>query len=408
MRGLVAVSLALAASACGSTPALPVEAPPVEHLTDSRQIALPLFAADTVHLEGFCGTLLVGVAADRSPWAKLSLSTDASPEDVARAQLADVQLSFERVGTALHLNVEGASSEILQRLELGLPPGSALTSTAGTGPVEVTGPLSALLIKEHRGTVRARDVSDRVAIHSLLGEVFIDEVFGDCEAKAAAGDIELRNITGRRVVARTREGDVRLRGIQVETVEAYSTRGSIELIDVEAGLTARAEEGPLSLTASRGPLLFLTTDRGDILLDQVEGDLRVETRIGRIEAAHLEGRVDARTKHGSISLEGVFQDVNAWNLTGAIVVKALETSEAERAWRLKSSFGGVTLLLPQGFGCRLEVESEGGEIHQDLGIELESLHVLGTDRLQGDLDGGGTSVRIISGDGDVSILRAEP
>lgn len=408
MRLVTTLSLALALASCGSTPTLPVEAPPTEHWTDSRRIDLPLFAADTVHLNGFLGALVVDVAVDRAPWAKLSLSTAADSEDEARARLAAVHLNCERVGSALSLGVDGATSGIALQLELGLPPGSAFTSTAGTGPVEVNGPLRALLVQEHRGTIRARDVSERVFIRSLLGEVLVDEVFGDCEVEAAAGDIELQRITGRRVIARSRGGDVRLRAIHVETVEAYSTRGTLELIDVEAGLTARAEDGPLTLTASRGPLLFLTTDRGDIRLDQVHGDLRIETRIGTIEASRLEGSVDAQTKQGSISLEGVFQDLRAHNLTGEIEVNALDKSVAERAWRLESRFSGVTLRLPEQFDCRLELGSERGQVRQELGVDLETIHVVGNDRLHGALGSGGNSVSVISGEGDVSILRAEP
>lgn len=141
----------------------------------------------------------------------------------------------------------------------------------------------------------------------------------------------------------------------------------------------------------------LNTGSGGIHATGLHGSFVVNTGSGSIYAeADSSGDVKAETGSGSIELKGVKGSLKAETGSGSIKVTGAPTAP----WKLQTGSGSVELWVG-GAPVTLDAETGSGSVHTDREMMTQG----STDRhhVTGKLNGGGPTVRIETGSGDVRV-----
>jgi len=146
-----------------------------------------------------------------------------------------------------------------------------------------------------------------------------------------------------------------------------------------------------------GENVKLSTGSGDIHATGLHGRFSVSTGSGGIYAEQTgAGDVKAETGSGSIELRNVRGGLRASTGSGEIRVGGAPISD----WKLETGSGSIEL-WPGSTGITLDASTGSGSIHSD--HEVTTQGASGKHHLMGKLNGGGPTVRIETGSGDIRI-----
>ena len=156
--------------------------------------------------------------------------------------------------------------------------------------------------------------------------------------------------------------------------------GSGNVVDDGVGENAKLNTGSgnIQATGLRGNFT-VNTGSGNIYAEQISsGDVKAETGSGNIEVKDVKGSLRAETGSGNIKAGG----------------------DPTAPWHLQTGSGGVELWVGDS-AVTLDAESGSGSIHTD----REMLTQGSTDRhhVTGKLNGGGPTVRVETGSGDIRV-----
>ena len=162
-------------------------------------------------------------------------------------------------------------------------------------------------------------------------------------------------------------------------IEASTGSGDIETEDVGSALRADSGSGSVRARSVHGPA-NLQTGSGDIELEEnAQGEVRAQTGSGSIRVREMNGALRAQTGSGDIEATG--------KITGDS--------------KLETGSGSVRLTIGNGAGYTLDATTGSGSIRTQAPIQMSgninSHHVNGT------VNGGGPTLRIVTGSGDVEI-----
>jgi hypothetical protein len=169
------------------------------------------------------------------------------------------------------------------------------------------------------------------------------------------------------------------------------------------------------ITAPKGTQLEANSGSGDLRLQDLGGPLKANTGSGTIDAGGFTGRVllqtgsgdiraglqsandvRATTGSGSIHLQGVDGTLFAETGSGDIEIGGHPNSD----WKLETGSGSVTLNVGDS-RFTLDASTGSGSVHSDPPISTHG--ALERHHIQGDINGGGPTVRIQTGSGDIRI-----
>ncbi len=189
--------------------------------------------------------------------------------------------------------------------------------------------------------------------------------------------------------------------VQVRVPEKYSIKlqtggGSIEIHDLGGTAVARTNGGSIELDGAEGPV-ELTTSGGSIDVEDVRGDLSVHTSGGRIRISDVTGRVEARTSGGPIQVHDIGGPVLARTSGGSISVRF----SAAPAGDLETSGGSIEAEFEDDSRFTLEAETIGGRVRIEPEIQITGS--IARDRIVGDINGGGPSLRLKTSGGNVRV-----
>ncbi len=161
-------------------------------------------------------------------------------------------------------------------------------------------------------------------------------------------------------------------------LEAGSGSGDITVVGV--GVTAKISTGSGNIHATGLHDGFsVSTGSGDIYAEQTgTGDVKASAGSGNIELRNLHGGLHAGTGSGNIKVGGA------------------PTSD----WKLGTGSGDVEL-WPGSAGITLDASTESGNIHSDR--EEMTQGTLNRHHVSGKLNGGGPTVHIETGSGEIRI-----
>jgi DUF4097 and DUF4098 domain-containing protein YvlB len=180
-------------------------------------------------------------------------------------------------------------------------------------------------------------------------------------------------------------------------LEIESGSGNLKVSDI--GDTVRADAGS-----------------GDIAIDRVKGEVRVKTGSGSIHATDVAGAFDGQTGSGHIVLEqtaagsvrantgsggmelrGLHGSLDAQAGSGEITAEGTPTGE----WNAHSGSGNIRLKLASGAAFDLDAHTSSGSISVSQPVTVQGS--LGRKQLRGKVNGGGVSVEVETGSGNIDI-----
>ena len=169
------------------------------------------------------------------------------------------------------------------------------------------------------------------------------------------------------------------------------------------------------IAAPRGTQLQADSGSGDLRLSDLGGPLRAETGSGNIQASGFTGQVVLHSGSGDIHADlQSANDVNARSGSGEIQVRGVvgtlfaETGSGNievggrpvGGWQLRSGSGDITLNTGNA-GFNLDASTGSGDVESDPTISTHG--TLGRHRVDGAVNGGGPTVRVETGSGDIRI-----
>ena len=218
------------------------------------------------------------------------------------------------------------------------------------------------------------------------------------ESRMSTNDVKVDSKNGRITVIGENRSDVLVKAcVRAWAKSKAKAQSVVDSIRVNTSGTITADMPRKSNTSVSYEIrvpnssdLDLSADNGRITIKDVNGKVKFDTSNGRITLYDVSGDVDGRTDNGRVTVR--FSDSN-YRGSGMNV----ETGN-----------GRISLYMPQNFSANVEAGTGNGKFSSDfreLSISGKK-RKYGSNKVKASLNGGGSPVRIITGNGRVSIHRA--
>lgn len=278
------------------------------------------------------------------------------------------------------------------------------------GTIDFEGLRGTLRARTMGGEVAARDVGGDVRLSSMGGAMRAEDVDGNLEVQTYGGEIKAERVTGR-MTLKTAGGSVRVREAERD-VRIQTAGGNILAETIGGGVQAQTAGGSIRLTDIRADAEAQTAG-GDVIVASVGGSLNASTAGGDIEGQTINGPVTAETMAGDIELDDVRGGVEAHTTIGDIEIEMTRNGEVSYETDLSTSHGDIRIALPPDLSMTIDavVESAFGGIDRDdiysaFPVTREGGET-GPLRVSGDVNGGGTTIRLRTTGGSIRIEKSE-
>ena len=175
--------------------------------------------------------------------------------------------------------------------------------------------------------------------------------------------------------------------------------GGVSVRDIDGNVRVDNGSGGVRLDGIEGDV-DIDNNSGGVSIQSLRGDLMVENGSGGIKVTDVQGDVSIDNNSGGVKLTAVDGRLEVDNGSGGIHVKLTGRNQGVE---VESNSGGVILGIPRGWGADLDLRSSSGSItvHGFSHIDLDDV-----DRFRGSVGGGGPSITVSSGSGQV-VVNAE-
>ena len=223
--------------------------------------------------------------------------------------------------------------------------------------------------------VKLSNVNGRITVSSWdqprVRVIARKEVEGDrSELKKALSDL--------RVEMQQRDG-----GLVITTHYPKESEGIGSILSWLAGDHIDAEVR-YDITVPRTMNIDVSNTNGGIRLSDVSGSMELDTTNGKIEVSRCSGSLDASTTNGSIHAE------------------LLQIAKGQ-PMEFETTNGRIELAVPANMGVDLEASTTNGSINSDLPVTTTRTS---SNSLRGKINGGGTSLRLRTTNGGISIRKS--
>jgi len=174
-------------------------------------------------------------------------------------------------------------------------------------------------------------------------------------------------------------------------------------VPAEVRLTVRTGDGAIDCEPLTGTLTLQASD-GAVRAHGLKGDIDVTTSDGRVVLDEIDGRLRVRTQDGRIIASGRFDAVDLVSSDGRVEATAVSGSQLESAWSVRTSDGGVRLMIPHDLAALLDARSREGRLHVELPIPQQGRV---RRELVGELNGGGPALRVRSSGGSITLALSD-
>ena len=169
-------------------------------------------------------------------------------------------------------------------------------------------------------------------------------------------------------------------------------------------LAVRTGDGAIDCEPVSGRVQLESGD-GAIRAHGLKGDLDVRSGDGRVTLDDLDGRLRARTKDGHLSCSGRFDALDLGAGDGRVDAIAAPGSQPTSDWNVETGDGAVSLRIPHDINTLLDARTRDGHINVSLPIPVQGR--LEHKELIGELNNGGPSLRIRTGDGSITLALSD-
>ena len=165
-------------------------------------------------------------------------------------------------------------------------------------------------------------------------------------------------------------------------------------------LAVRTGDGAIDCEPVNGRLLLESGD-GAIRAKGLKGDIEVHSGDGRVTLGDLDGHLRARTRDGHLTASGRFDELDLGAGDGAVEAFVQPGSQPASGWNVETGDGSVSLRIPHDLNTLLDARTRDGHINMNLPITVQGR--LDRRELIGELNNGGPSLRIRTGDGSITL-----
>jgi DUF4097 and DUF4098 domain-containing protein YvlB len=230
-------------------------------------------------------------------------------------------------------------------------------------------------------------------IHLTRGAGNQVHIFGKVKANWGSSEERVKEIAANPPIEQT--GNIVRIGGHNENLRNISIDYEIQAPE---NALVKASSGSGNITVEGvGEKAKLSTGSGNIHATGLHGGFSAETGSGDIYAEQTgEGEVKAGTGSGNIELRNLRGSLRAGTGSGNIKVGGAPTTD----WKLETGSGNVELWLGNT-GITLDASTGSGSIHTER--EMVTQGTINRHHVTGKLNGGGPTVRIETGSGDIRI-----
>jgi hypothetical protein len=279
-----------------------------------------------------------------------------------------------------------AAAKFQRQQKLDLAPGGELIVDAAGGSVTVTGVASGgamVVITSNRDDIEDRysfevtSEAGRARVISRRRGGWSSQLFGWNSSGNLHFDVRVPRET--RVDLKSSGGGIRVSNL-MGSARVRSSGGGLRIADITGDVDA----------GSSG---------GGVEIKQVRGDVNVSSSGGGVDVMQVTGTVDASSSGGGVDIDGVRGRVTADSSGGS--VSAVLTEGNAAGGTLSSSGGGVSVAIGRGTRLSIDAYSSGGSVNCDLPVQTSGKQTRTT--LRGNLNGGGSLLKLRSSGGGIRI-----
>ena len=272
--------------------------------------------------------------------------------------------------------------------------------------LQVTGPVD-LEVLTHSGDVRVRaGSSGTVQIH---GKIFVGNNWlggrRDADVHAIEQNPPIRqagnNIHIEYVDVRNISIDYEITVPADTTVRTHSGSGDQTIEGTHGNVDVQTGSGDVKLASLQGEIR-LQTGSGDVRAREVSGSVKGGTGSGDVEIEEMgPGDIDMHTGSGNITARGIQGSFHGEAGSGDITAEGTQTG----SWDIRTGSGNVHVRIPSNAGFDADISTSSGSIDVGAPIEMTVQGRVGESRKQihGKARGGGPSLRVHTGSGDIHI-----
>lgn len=181
------------------------------------------------------------------------------------------------------------------------------------------------------------------------------------------------------------------------SVTSHTDSGSQTISGISGSVEAGADSGGITLT-NISESVKASSDSGSIVADGIAGDFEAHTDSGSIRLVQTApGDVVVSTDSGSSKLRDIVGAVHVTSDSGSVVVGG----QQEGKWILETDSGSVRVDLPADAAFELDARSDSGNVNIDHPLEVQGR--IASNRLSGDVRGGGALLHIETDSGSIRI-----
>ncbi len=181
-------------------------------------------------------------------------------------------------------------------------------------------------------------------------------------------------------------------------VDLKSSGGGIRVSALKGNARVRSSGGGLRIADIAGDV-DAGSSGGGVEVKQVRGDVRAESSGGGVDVTQVTGDVIAESSGGGVHVDGVGGRVTAESSGGS--VSAVLAAGNTAGGSLSSSGGGVSVAMARDARLSIDAYSSGGSVKCELPVQAQGKQTRTT--LQGDLNGGGSTLKLRSSGGGIHI-----
>jgi DUF4097 and DUF4098 domain-containing protein YvlB len=280
---------------------------------------------------------------------------------------------------------------------------------SGDFVVKVPREMDEIKVETEGGSVSTIGITGRVDAQSGGGSIHLDDIGGAVNAETGGGSIDVGNVASD-VRLQTGGGSIKVNSAKGK-IEAESGGGSITIISGMQSAVLETGGGSIQVERCAGRVKA-STGGGSIDLGDIGGSAEMETGGGSIRLSSAKGTVRAETGGGSIELNGV-PSARAATGAGGIVAKFVASNGERHDSDLETSAGDITIYLAPNVNISIRASIEvanGHNIRSDF-PEIKITTEGGdygpkTVTAEGNLNGGGPTLKVRTTTGDISFRRA--
>ena len=248
-----------------------------------------------------------------------------------------------------------------------------------------------------------------------MGDVTVTEGSGDrVEIRAEKllrggrasdiGFVVLRHRDGLTVCAVYEEDECEEDGIRSDSRSNWSRgrRASLEVtIRVPRGVKIHAGSGngEVSVTGADNEVIA-ASGNGRVRVEGAGARVKASSGNGAVSVAGARGPVEASSGNGNVTVATSLGPVSASSGNGTLDIRMDELRDSERM-EFSTGNGRIRLTVPSNFAAEIDANTGNGDIVSDFPITITGR--LSKTRIRGTINGGGSRVRLTSGNGQIEL-----